>query len=441
MVKEKSYRRGGTVKQVRRRAAALILAVFMVVACAGCMVSNVEELYSLPQLSEEYVQLQELIGQRIDEGGAYAAPTGGNNRQSVQLQDLDGDGTAEALAFLTDGSRTPTICIYRQNEEGNYYLYVVINGEGSAVASVEYADLNGDSVTELIVAWQISGDIRLLSVYALGSAIQAEQVQLLSVDCSEFLVCDLDGDGTQDLMDLRIDYTGGCTVTRYGIGPDGQVTSATADLSAGVTKVRRLLAGLLADGTTALFVESNQGDMGLVTDVFTAGSGGLRNITANAEGRSSTLREAEIFAADVNGDGAMELPSDSGDLISWYSLYAGGSKHIAATTCYSADDGWYLVLTGLLTGDLSVSRSARAEERSVTFTVADSAEAPPRAVLIVYALTGENRLDRGSADGRFILRQEEETVYAALLLTDELTQQDIQDNFYLIYNDWQSGDL
>ena len=79
----------------RNRAIALVLAIFMGIACAGCSAAGgVERLYALPQLSEEYVQLEELIAQRIEEGDEYLAPQGGSNRQSVQLHDLDGDGTA-----------------------------------------------------------------------------------------------------------------------------------------------------------------------------------------------------------------------------------------------------------------------------------------------------------------------------------------------------------
>ena len=102
------------------RLTALVLALFMAAACTGCMTASVDELYSLPRMSEEYVQLQELIAQRIDAGSAYAAPTGGRNRQSIQLRDLDADGTAEALAFLVDDDRTPTVCVYRRNADGDF---------------------------------------------------------------------------------------------------------------------------------------------------------------------------------------------------------------------------------------------------------------------------------------------------------------------------------
>ncbi len=195
----------------RRRITALLLAVFMALVCAGCAASGAERLYALPQLADEYVQLEELIAQRIRSGGEYAAPVGGSNRQTVQLHDLDGDGTPEAIAFLADSGHTPTVCVYRQDEEGNYYLFVAIEGVGSAVNSVEYADLTGDGASEVILSWQIAGDIRILSVYSL---LEEEQTQLLSEDCGEFLVCDLDGNGIEELMDLTLDQDGG-SVTRF----------------------------------------------------------------------------------------------------------------------------------------------------------------------------------------------------------------------------------
>ena len=123
----------------------------MVFALAGCVPSGADQLYALPQLSDEYVQLEALIAQRIAAGGEYAAPTGGSNRQTVQLHDLDGDGTPEAVAFLADRSHTPNVCVYRQDEEGNYYLFVAIEGVGSAVDSAEYADLTGNGANELIL--------------------------------------------------------------------------------------------------------------------------------------------------------------------------------------------------------------------------------------------------------------------------------------------------
>ena len=424
-----------------RRAAALALAVCLAVACAGCMPASVDELYSLPQMSEEYVQLQDLIAQRIAAGSAYAAPTGGGNRQNVQLRDLDGDGADEALAFLTDESGTPTVCVYRQDEKGEYYLSVIIDGDGSSVASVDYADLNGDGMSELIISWHISGDLRLLSVYALGGAEQNEPTQLLRADCTEFLVSDLDGDGVEDLLDLRI-ASGRSTLVLYRL-TDGEPLTSSASFSAGVTQVRRAVSGTISDGTPAVFVESDLGSDGLVTDVFTARDGELKNITMTALGRSNTLRPDGIFAADMNGDRALELPvGEGGDKpLTWYSVDAAGRLTPAVSTVYNTEDSWYLVLTGPLTGSLRLEQYGSPDESALMFTLNGDGTAPQGSVLVIFAITGENRLDRAQMNGRFILREANSIVYAAQLLTDELTPQDIMDNFHLIYAEWQTGDL
>ena len=423
----------------KRRLTALVMAALIAFACSGCMTGSVEKLYSLPRMSEQYVQLQELIGQRLDEGDSYAAPTGGSNRQSIQLRDLDGDGTPEALAFLADENHTPMVCVYRQDAHGDYYHYIVLPGDGTAVAGVDYADLNGDGASELILVWQGGGSLKMLSVYSLGSADQSEQECLFSADCSEFVVCDLDGDGVEDLLNLQMDAGAG-TLVMYQL-EGSQMTASEAALSTGVTAMRRAVAGTLADGAAALFVESELGGSGLVTDVFTAAGGRVKNITMSVLGRSDTLRPDGLFAADINGDRAMEVPAGSGDILTWYSLSADGAQTPAASTYYDAVGGWYFVLPEPLSNGVSTEEhGAGGPERAIVFTVSGGA-APQRNVLVIYALTGDNRLDRAAVDGRFILRQEDRVIYAAQLLTDELTEEDIQDNFYIIYDQWQAADL
>ena len=424
-----------------RRAAALFRAAVLALSCAGCMTGSVEELYSLPQMSEEYVQLQELIGQRIDEGDTYAAPTGGSNRQSVQLRDLDGDGVPEALAFLADKSHTPLVCIYRRNGDGDYYHDAILPGEGSAVARVEYADLNGDGAAELIIAWQGAGDLRLLSVYSLGSPDSASQDCIFSAGCSDFVVTDLDGNGVEDLLALQTGAGGG-SLTVYDVTGSDAVSAATASLSAGVTSLRRAVPGTLPDGTAALFVESDLGGSGLVTDVFAYAGGQLENLAMSPLGRSSLLRPDGLYAADINGDGALEIPSGSGDRLTWYGLDAAGTLTPAASSYYDDQGGWYLILTGILQEGLTVERhGVGGDEPAAAFIVAGDGSAPQRTVLAIYTLTGPNRQDRAEVDGRFILRQEENIVFAAQLLTDELTQEDILNNFYIAYDQWQLGDL
>jgi len=415
-----------------------LLALVMLLLLSGCAAFGVDGLYALPMLSDDSIQLQELIDEQLQSGGEYAAPVSGSNRQSVQHRDLDGDGIAEAIAFLADETHTPTICIYRLNEQGEFYLYVIIRGEGSSVGSVEYADLTGDGSNELIVLWQIGGDLQLLSVYTLREdSIRQAQTELLNADSSDFLVCDLDGDGVDELIDLCVDYGGTSTLVRY-LFDGGTRSEYDARLSGGISDVLRLRTGYLSDGTTALFVESAWGSGGdLITDVFTA-SGGLTNITITASGRSDTLRDGSVYCQDINSDRATELPETEGDVIYWYGLDAGNGRALKATTYHDFTDGWYLTLSGaLLSGKVTAVRTEDFPgEAALTLSV------DGKGMLVIYTLTGENRLDRAAADGRFLLTQNETTVYAAMLLPhgEALDAETIVDDFSLIYPEWQTGE-
>ena len=422
---------------LRRSVLVILTAILTACLLSGCAVSGAEGLFALPRLSDDYLQLENLIAERIDDGGEYAAPLSGSNRQSVQLRDLDGDGDAEAIAFLADDTHTPTICIYRRDEAGEFYLHVIIRGEGSYVGSVEYADLTGDGSNELILSWQIGGSLQLLSVYSLTEEnIRADKTELLNADCSDFIVCDLDGNGVDELIDLCEDTAGVSTLVRYVFDGDAP-EEYDARLSAEILSVERIRTGSLADGVTALFIESAWGEDRLITDVFTA-FGGLSNITLTSTGRSDTLRDAGIYCQDINGDRSMELPETSGRLIEWYGIDSHNDRSLELTTYYNAEDGWYLTLTEpLLRGRLSaVDSEDVAGERAVTFSVGG------QGMLVIYTLTGENRLDRAASDGRFVLSQNEATVYAAMLLPGggELTEEDIQNSFNLIHAEWQTGE-
>ena len=78
-----------------------VLAAAMSLVLSGCFVKTVDELYTLPKHSDEYNRLEQAIDQVMSsQNASYAAPVSGMNQQSVQLADLDGDGTEEVVAFL-----------------------------------------------------------------------------------------------------------------------------------------------------------------------------------------------------------------------------------------------------------------------------------------------------------------------------------------------------
>ena len=86
----------------------LTVCALLTLLLSACMFnSSPEEMYELPHIPEEYAALQEKIDELVTAGAEYAAPISGTNIQSVQLVDLDGDGTEEAVAFFRNSTNTP----------------------------------------------------------------------------------------------------------------------------------------------------------------------------------------------------------------------------------------------------------------------------------------------------------------------------------------------
>ena len=151
---------------IKRVLAALLLALTGLLL-SGCVNSTIDELLSLPQPSEEYLELQKSIDEIIRSGAVYSAPSAGSYRQSVQLYDVNGDGVNEALAFFNIAGEKPLKIYVFRLRGSRYETAAVIEGDGTEIASISYLDMNGDGWAEIVVGWKMGSDIQMLNIYSL----------------------------------------------------------------------------------------------------------------------------------------------------------------------------------------------------------------------------------------------------------------------------------
>lgn len=437
------------MKKARRISALLLLLGFMLTAASGCTLSSVDELYALPQLSEEYVILQQLIDEELASGCEYSAPLSGSYTQVVHTGDLDGDGIYEAIAYLRDAETRAKICIYSKLS-GEYELACTIHGNGTAIGSVEYADMDGDGCLELVAYWQ-GGVANSLNVYSLKDY---RGLVLLTTPGTAYRLADMDDDDDYELLVLHTGGAEGSSVDMFDLSR-GSMTQSGAKLSVGVVSVDRLRTGLLTDGVRALFAEGSCGENTYMTDIFIADDSGLRNITAQEQsGASTTVREYAVYAADINSDRVLEVPlavplakhsedSPSYFVFDWYGYDSSGVGTALLSTYHCYSDGWFLVLPDSLRENLTVRRSDSVfGERSVILSHRDPDTGETTDVLTIYTLTGNNRSDRARVGGRFILTELSQTVYAAKLHENApYSEQEITSGFDLILTEWNSGAL
>jgi len=427
----------------------LLFSLCILLLLAGCAGTAMESLYQLPLQSEEHQKLQNAINEVLGTGAEYAAPTSGSSRQSIQLYDIDGDGEKEAIAFFRSSDETKPLKIYifTQTETGLYETAVIIAEEGNAIHSIEYRDLNGDGTVEVLVGWQISADMQMLSVYQLTDF---QKTELLTTDFTKYLLCDLTGSGTDTLVVFR-DENSVFFADAYGFAEDGQLLVESVGLSTGVQDISRTIFGRLRGRTPAVFVESAYEDGGLITDILILTDAGLTNVTADDVGVSGgTQRSYAVYTMDINLDGIMETPVsrllrdalDSGRsfyALEWYSFNSAGKSQLALTTYHNFSDGWYLEIPNQWVDTLALRREdVLSGERALVFSMTDGGQAED--FMTIYMLTGDNRRDRAEQGNRFILFEDDDTIYAAEItreLENGLTRQALQANFSLIVSAWE----
>ncbi len=433
-----------------KRLRPLLPALALLLLLGGCSLGgSIEKLYSLPQMPDEYLELQHAIDTVLSTGAVYSAPVDGVHRQSVQLVDLNGDEVEEAVAFFSAAGEKPLkIWVFRQRE-GSYERAAVIEGDGSSIESIDYVDLDGDGWLEAVVGWGMGPELKMLEICSLkGFQVSS----LAAADYTRYLSADLDGNGKRELLAVRrgTAETPG-SVTLYSLAGDGELVSATQRLSGGMDGITKLAAGALRDLPGALFVEGScQG--GLVTDIFTYEDGVLSNITLDpATGVSEgTLRASTAAFQDLLGDGALLIPIPralpaQGEtvyrVLDWYGYNSRGKRTIVCTTFHNYSDSWYLVLPDEW-GPISVRRQdSDGGERAVVFSLWNGEEESVTDFLTVYALSGENREELARRPDRTVIRAAGETIYAASFPDREgwpggpdLSW--LRQNFHLIYSEW-----
>ena len=440
------------MKRMGKKLWKLLLALTVLLLTAtGCLfTSSVSDLYALPQMPEQYQELEQQIKDLISNGAEYAAPISGNNLQPVQMVDLNNDGLEEALIFMREsaGEKPLKIYIFRLRD-GHYQYSSVLENSGSSIYSISYADLTDDGKQEILVGWRAGAESPALTVYTMQGDTP---VLLLSTTYSRY-VFDSAGRG---FVLLRSGSEERCVVEAYECSESGtlavtssvQLSSTAAELAGG-----QMISGRFGDDVPALFVTgvSADGSTAMV-DVLRWAESGLKNVTmSDATGYTTESYGFHgLFPQDVNNDGLTEIPKylsaqegSATGLVQWWQINERGRAEAVEQTYHDLADGWYMEIPEQWKGKVEVYRNeVGSYQTTVTFSYQDKTEL--REFLRIYTFSGENREVRANRGGRFRLRTQQNTVFAGELLTNapeelELSEEQVRSLFHLIVTEWVSG--
>ena len=429
----------------------LFLAVLLL---TGCNMRTVDELYLLPKRSEAYTNLQTLIDD-VMVGKEYSAPLSGENRQIVQMVDLDGDSVEEYLLFAKDNDEKPLHIYIFAGEEGEYTLLDSIESTGSAFEQVEYVKMDNAGGYEIVVGRQVSDQVlRSVSVYTMqGSELE----QCVTANYSKFVCHDLDSDGFSEMLLLRPgdSESDNGIAELYGIEEGTMERSAEVNMSEPSDAIKRIMVSRLNDGNPAVYVASDVDGNAIITDVYAIVNGEFTNVSFSNESGTSvqTLRNYYVYADDIDDDGILELPSlitmklpnqtnsnANQYLIRWYAMDSDGSEIDKLYSYHNYVGGWYMRLDSELAPRMCVLQQGNAYE----FYIWDEAYNASEKIMTVYVLTGQKRDEQATIDNRFVLHRTESTVYAANLEVASasygISKDGLINSLRMILQDWNTGE-
>lgn len=430
-----------------------VLAAAVLLLLAGCTMSTVDQMYCIPERSEVYLELQSAINQAML-GREFSSPRSGENQQTVQSADLNGDGIVEYLVFTRrPGDSVLEILVFGR-EAQSYRLMDQLECHGTSFDQVEYVFVDDKPGYEIVVGSQLADDVvRTLAVFSFADNAA---MQLMSTNYSEFYPLDLNYDERVEVIILRPgDSEEGYGVAEYYTYSGGTMErSVEANMSQPAQNLKRIIPGTLNDGHPALYVASTVDENSIITDVFAIVRGTFTNVSFSNESGTSvhTLRNYFVYAEDIDKDGVIELPDliamtpqsdlnyrmDRQYLIRWYSMDSSGREVNKLYTYHNFGAGWYVVLNSRYASRLYVVQNGMASE----FYIWDSDSDTGSKILTLYTLTGQNREELAS--GKTVLYQGDAVIYAAELDVEAsgyaTAVEELTNNFHLIHRDWKTGE-
>lgn len=297
--------------------------VAALVCISGCSlgVQQRETVMRPPRVQGRYHGLQQAFEAAVGDDVILKSPESGEYLSAFVVNDLNGDGQEEALVFYVRREEKTTVRMHVLKYENDEWKSVSDHvGSGSDVKSVRFADMNGDTVPEIIVSWKLydSKLNKMLTIYEylpdsedMAKALATEAFTIMEV-------LDLDGDGYDDVFLVYLDSSTELPqafAKKLKMQADGTVIIAgQARLDGNVGSYNEIKTEKVSDDyPLRIYLDANKGEMQMVTEVVYWDSSKQALVAplldGNTQANTVSWRSSKIPSMDINNDGIIEIPA------------------------------------------------------------------------------------------------------------------------------------
>ena len=292
--------------KVQRLLAAVLTAALLLTGCTSLSLSGSDILVS-PKAAGSRAEVQHMIEQ--DAKGAYTLiyPTSGSYKSGIIRQDLNGDGTEEAVAMYIAADSTPRLLVAVKQGD-SYTRYAGTPLYSAEISALDFADVNADGTQELVIGFGLGTPSAALAVYMLSESIESIPV---AAGFTDYVTGDFDGNSSADILLMTPPSGDTAAEARLMVYADGGFDEkSSCEIDSAVVSYAGLrfdnisdeIVGAVADGmlddgayTTQLLYYDSAAHM-LVNPLFLNSS------------YSESVRDSTVTSRDIDDDGVVDVP-------------------------------------------------------------------------------------------------------------------------------------
>ncbi len=304
----------------------LLLGVFAIMAAlSGCTVfeTDTEALMKPPVLTAEQEKLNAALREVIGESYTLKYPKNGDMNSAFIFEDLDNDGTQEALAFYSSVDESTRINVLKKEGTGWKSVYEAAGFSGD-IEKIDITQLDNKGDV-LVVKWEQEAAIYRYISERLESVHRAA--------CSGVEIADINGNGYSEVMVFGGNISGRNSINVVYSNGSEVVISEAVGVHAEYENIYFAKSGLFYGETHAYFIDSLIYDGVYLTEIITLDENEVhRKFVADFveyEDESETekepegdivivggdygkrgifLRNTKVYCMDTNKNGIIEMP-------------------------------------------------------------------------------------------------------------------------------------
>ena len=309
-----------------KKAISILLCFAMVLLCSGCSLNffSVESLMSPPSQSGKNGEVEKAFKKLMAEKTIQLrTPQSGDYQTAFVLFDVNGNEQAEAIVFYTDSAIDTSVRMaFMECINDTWVISADIKGAGSGVFDIDFSDMNNDGVYEIIVGWTLfdTKTSKIASVYEV--TVGETGVFTLNTLGNEYYnfksVTDFNGDEKDDLVIVYLDDTGELQKSYFrcfSIYENNELIKyGDVKLDTHITSVSKIQYDTVGRGSgifKRIFIDCIKTEAAMFTEILYWDSDNLKIVRDIKNPVSTTLRSSKIFCRDIDGDGLLEIPSNT----------------------------------------------------------------------------------------------------------------------------------